>query len=45
VNPVIYTLPYDPATAFEPITPIASNPHLIALKKDFPANDLNGLLA
>jgi tripartite-type tricarboxylate transporter receptor subunit TctC len=45
VNPVIYTLPYDPATAFEPITLIASNPHLIALRKDFPANDLTGLLA
>ena len=45
VNPVIYTLPYDPATAFEPITLVASNPHLIALKKDFPADDLNGLLA
>jgi tripartite-type tricarboxylate transporter receptor subunit TctC len=45
VNPVIYTLPYDPATAFEPITLVASNPHLISLRKDFPANDLQGLLA
>jgi tripartite-type tricarboxylate transporter receptor subunit TctC len=44
VNPVIYTLPYDTTTAFEPISLVTSNPHLIALRKDFPANDLKGLL-
>lgn len=45
VNPVIYTLPYDVRTAFEPITPVSTTPHLIAAKKAMPANDLNGLIA
>src|SRR5262245_27241858 len=30
VNPVIYNLPYDVQTDFEPITLIATNPHFIA---------------
>src|SRR5215468_9659855 len=45
VNPVIYALPYDAATAFEPITLVSTTPHLIAVKSAFPANDLNGLIA
>jgi tripartite-type tricarboxylate transporter receptor subunit TctC len=40
VNPVIYSLPYDVQTDFEPITLIASNPHFIVAKKANPANDL-----
>lgn len=45
VNPVIYTLPYDVQTAFEPIALISTTPHLIAAKKAMPANDLQGLIA
>src|SRR5258708_22212370 len=45
VNPVIYTLPYDTATAFEPITLLSTTPHLIAVKRDLPANNLSELIA
>jgi len=45
VNPVIYTLPYDTATAFEPITLLSTTPHLIAVKRDLPANNLGELIA
>src|SRR3954466_6684489 len=45
VNPVIYTLPYDTATAFEPITLLSTTPHLIAVKKDLPPNGLGELIA
>ena len=45
VNPVIYALPYDVQTDFEPITLIASNPHFIVAKKANPANDLKEFIA
>ena len=45
VNPVIYSLPYDVQTDFEPITLIASNPHFIVAKKANPANDLKEFIA
>jgi len=45
VNPVIYTLPYDVEIAFEPISLVSTTPHLIASRKDVPANDLKGLVA
>jgi tripartite-type tricarboxylate transporter receptor subunit TctC len=45
VNPVIYTLPYDIPTSFEPVGLISTTPHLIAAKQGFPANDLKGLIA
>jgi len=45
VNPVIYTLPYDVPTAFEPIGLISTTPHLIVAKKAMPADDLRGLIA
>jgi tripartite-type tricarboxylate transporter receptor subunit TctC len=45
VNPVIYSLPYDVTTAFEPIALVSTTPHLIAAKKALPANDLKGLIA
>jgi tripartite-type tricarboxylate transporter receptor subunit TctC len=45
VNPVIYSLPYDVQTDFEPITLIASNPHFIVAKKANPANDLKDFIA
>jgi tripartite-type tricarboxylate transporter receptor subunit TctC len=44
VNPVVYTLPYDVQTAFEPIALISTTPHVIAAKKTLPADDLNGLI-
>jgi len=44
VNPVIYTLPYDALTAFEPIALVSTTPHLIAAKQAMPANDLRGLI-
>ena len=45
VNPVIYSLPYDVQTDFEPIALIASNPHFIVAKKANPANDLKEFIA
>ena len=45
VNPVIYTLPYDVPTSFEPAGLISTTPHLIAAKQAFPVNDLKGLIA
>ncbi|HZO46819.1 MAG TPA: tripartite tricarboxylate transporter substrate-binding protein [Xanthobacteraceae bacterium] len=45
VNPVIYSLPYDVQTDFEPITLLASNPHFIVAKKGNPANDLKEFIA
>jgi tripartite-type tricarboxylate transporter receptor subunit TctC len=45
VNPVIYSLPYDVQTDFEPITLLASNPHFIVAKKANPANDLREFIA
>ncbi len=45
VNPVIYNLPYDVQTDFEPITLIATNPHFIAAKNANPAKDLTSFIA
>jgi tripartite-type tricarboxylate transporter receptor subunit TctC len=45
VNPVIYSLPYDIPTSFEPLGLISTTPHLIAAKQALPANDLKGLIA
>ena len=45
VNPVIYSLPYDVQTDFEPIALLASNPHFIVAKKANPANDLKEFIA
>ena len=45
VNPVIYSLPYDVQSDFEPITLLASNPHFIVAKKANPANDLKEFIA
>src|SRR6185312_3281562 len=36
VNPVIYSLPYDVQTDFEPIALLSSYPHFIAAKKANP---------
>jgi tripartite-type tricarboxylate transporter receptor subunit TctC len=45
VNPVIYSLPYDVQTDFEPITLVASTPHFIVANKANPANDLREFIA
>ena len=45
VNPVIYTLQYDPLKDFEPIAPIASNPAVIVSKNALPAGNLRELIA
>jgi tripartite-type tricarboxylate transporter receptor subunit TctC len=45
VNPVIYTLNYDTQADFEPISLLATTPHLVAAKGAMPANDLAGLIA
>jgi len=44
-NGAIYRLNYDVLNDFVPISLVASNPQLIDARKDFPANDLRGLLA
>jgi len=44
-NAVAYALPYNLLTDFEPIAPIATQPHLIVAKKVMPADDLKGLIA
>src|SRR5262245_53729543 len=45
VNGAIYELPYHVFNDFEPVSLIASNPQLIAARKNLPANDLQGLIA
>ena len=41
----LYTLPFDLLRDLEPIIYIGSEPLLLAARKDFPANDLKGLIA
>jgi tripartite-type tricarboxylate transporter receptor subunit TctC len=45
VNPIIYSLPHDVQTDFEPVALLASNPHFIVAKKANPANDLKEFVA
>jgi tripartite-type tricarboxylate transporter receptor subunit TctC len=45
VNPVTYALSYDVVNDFEPIALLANTPQLIIARKDFPANDVHGLIA
>jgi tripartite-type tricarboxylate transporter receptor subunit TctC len=45
LNAAVYSLNYDVVADFEPIALIGSTPWLIAAKKDFPANDLRGMIA
>lgn len=45
-NPAVYkTLSYDAAQDFTPITQLVTVPGLLSVTKDFPATDLNGLIA
>jgi tripartite-type tricarboxylate transporter receptor subunit TctC len=45
VNPITYNLPTDIVNAFAPIALIANTPQIIIARKDFPANDVAGLIA
>ncbi len=45
VGNIIYPLSYDLAKDFEPIGLMSINPQLMIARKDFPANDLKGLIA
>lgn len=45
VNGAIYQLNYDPLNDFEPIALYSVTPQLIVARKDFPADDLKGLIA
>jgi tripartite-type tricarboxylate transporter receptor subunit TctC len=45
LNAAVYTLNYDVVEDFAPIALIGNTPWLIAAKKDFPANDLRGMIA
>jgi tripartite-type tricarboxylate transporter receptor subunit TctC len=45
VGSIIYPLSYDLQKDFQPIGMMSINPQLMIARKDFPANDLKGLLA
>ena len=45
VNPSLYTLAYDPAKDFAPISQLFASPNLLAVSKAVPANNLNDLIA
>jgi len=45
VGNIIYPLTYDLQKDFDPIGLISINPQLMIARKDFPANDLKGLIA
>jgi tripartite-type tricarboxylate transporter receptor subunit TctC len=44
-NGVAYALPYNLLTDFEPVAPLATQPHVIVAKKVMPADDLKDLIA
>jgi tripartite-type tricarboxylate transporter receptor subunit TctC len=44
LNAAVYKLNYDVVADFEPIALIGNTPWLVAVRKDFPANDLRGLI-
>jgi tripartite-type tricarboxylate transporter receptor subunit TctC len=45
VNGAIYTLPYDVQEDFEPVALISNIASLVVARKDFPADDLRGLVS
>ncbi|HZO48023.1 MAG TPA: tripartite tricarboxylate transporter substrate-binding protein [Xanthobacteraceae bacterium] len=45
LNAAVYKLSYDVVADFEPIALIGNTPWLVATRKDFPADDLRGLIA
>jgi tripartite-type tricarboxylate transporter receptor subunit TctC len=44
VNPWLYKLPYDHATAWAPIAPVATAPNVIAVNPDLPAKSVKELI-
>jgi tripartite-type tricarboxylate transporter receptor subunit TctC len=45
VNPWLYKLPYDHATAWAPIAPVATAPNVLAVNPDLPAKSVKDLIA
>jgi len=45
LNGALFALPYDLRTDFAPVSLLASNPMLIVSRKDFPAKDLQDVIA
>jgi tripartite-type tricarboxylate transporter receptor subunit TctC len=45
VNGAILPIPYDLLNGFEPVARIVNSPMLIIARKEFPANDLSGLIS
>jgi tripartite-type tricarboxylate transporter receptor subunit TctC len=45
VNPATYKLDYDIVNDFEPIALLAITPQIIVARRDFPADDVRGLIA
>jgi tripartite-type tricarboxylate transporter receptor subunit TctC len=45
VNPVTYKLTYNPADDLAPIALLADTPQIVIARKDFPAQDVRGLIA
>src|SRR4029078_10417008 len=45
INGATLNLPYDVVTDFEPVPLIADTPQSIVVRKDFPADDLKGMIA
>jgi tripartite-type tricarboxylate transporter receptor subunit TctC len=45
VNPVVYSLPYDPVNDFEPIALVLSQPVLVVARQSMPAGNLKELIA
>jgi tripartite-type tricarboxylate transporter receptor subunit TctC len=44
-NPSLYRLPYDPVTAFEPISKLVASPNLLVVPQASSVKDLRGLIA
>jgi tripartite-type tricarboxylate transporter receptor subunit TctC len=45
VNPWLYKMPYDPATAFTPVAFLAAAPTVLVVNPDFPVNSVKELVA
>lgn len=43
--PLRHDLAYDPVTGFAPVTPVAEFPNVLVVRPDFPARDLQALIA
>ena len=46
INPALFKkLPYDPVKDFKPVSLVVTSPYLLLVRKDFPAKDVNELIA